>query len=849
VRVDVTLEMLGLAETDARTLPEALRRQVARFLLRWGAAAAALPFLPERDHSPRDSFDRCRAWAAAGELESARQLARELVNGAEAGPWGHRAVAEVFLALGRPERADERFRAAGDVTGRVRAQMALGLPETALELLRAAPPDEPETERARLAALVAAGRPTDEVREALARMLAEEAAELAEILGAGTPAPALAAAAESPGGDSLRAALEHVFGYSEFRAGQVEVIETLLRGESALAMMPTGRGKSVCFQLPAALLPGVTVVISPLIALMKDQVDGLPPYLFRRATLVNSHLEPGEADRRLAAVAAGEVSLLYAAPERLRQRGFVQALARRGVSLFVIDEAHCVSLWGHDFRPDYFFIRRALADLGRPRVLALTATATPAMQADIGRQLETQFRRFNQGTLRPNLSLSVRALKSDDDKRQALIALLGETEGSAIVYVDRRALAQEVAASLSTAGIPAGSYHAGLDRDQREAAQDAFMRGRVRVMVATVAFGMGVDKADVRLVAHYNLPRSLEAYYQEAGRAGRDGLPARCVLLFTSQDRRNLARRSSMDRLRPGEVQAVHRALVRRLRRGGGPIAAEDLADDADLDATRVRVALSILEDIGAVRRGYDLPGRVWMATGRAAAGDATGDAFRDFAEAAGLTAGRPVTLPGAQAAKLAGVPLGQLEERLAEWAGEGRLHYRVGARGMGLEAEALGDELAPAIARRLEQMAQMDDLRLQHLALYLEERGCRQGFVSAYFGIPLDAGCGACDNCLRPTLAAESALRRREQEARAAERESSLFERLRAWRRERARQEEQPAYVIFHDRVLQQIAEAKPRTLAELAEIPGVGRKRVADYGADVLAVIAESESSVAGG
>ncbi|MGV3722305.1 MAG: RecQ family ATP-dependent DNA helicase, partial [Actinomycetota bacterium] len=593
-----TLEALNLTAASIPALPDGTKRQLARHLLRWGSAAAAAPMLAALNRLPRDRYDYCRALAAIGQVDAAQAAARELVNDPEAGHWGHRAVGEVFLAMERSDRADERFRAGGDVVGRARAHLQLGEVEKALSLLRNAPPEDPEVDLVRLEALVRLGEDAAEVQERLRERYSEEQSELQDAVGCGEGAGTPPTEAEG-----LRAAFRRVFGYDDFRPGQLDVIIPLMEGRSVLGLMPTGAGKSVCFQLPAALLPGATVVISPLIALMKDQVDGLPSRLYRRATLINSSLEPGEAERRMDAIATGEVSLIYAAPERLRHRSFVRALQRRGVSLFVIDEAHCVSLWGHDFRPDYFFIRDVLQDLGRPTVLALTATATPEMQADISRQLGTPLHQVNLGTFRPNLRLSVQRASSEADKWTSLLQLIREEHGPAIIYVDRRKLAEELAARLKQEGVAAEAYHAGMNRDARDRTQSRFMLGESRVMAATVAFGMGVDKADVRLVVHYNLPRSLESYYQEAGRAGRDGLPARCVLLYTSQDKSNLTRRTNQDRVQTADIMALHKVLTRRIPKGWGSLPAEEVERDSGLDGTRVRVGISLLQRLGAVER------------------------------------------------------------------------------------------------------------------------------------------------------------------------------------------------------------------------------------------------------
>ncbi len=833
------LEQLGVSEASAAALPEGLRRQLARFLLRWGGGADALAVLPARDHSPRDRFVRCRALLAAGQVDTARDLARTLLNEPESDAWGQRAVGEVFLALEKPHRADERFRAGRDPAGRARAHLQLGEAQRALEILREAAPGDAEAERARLEALRGVGEETAAQEAALARLYEEERAELLEALGIEAPGPSGEEGAALP--SDLPAALERVFGYSGFRPGQEQVIRHLLEGRSVLGLMATGAGKSLCFQLPAALLPGATVVISPLIALMKDQVDGLPPRLYRRATLINSSLEPGEADRRMEALATGEVSLVYAAPERLRQRTFVRALQRRGVSLFVVDEAHCVSLWGHDFRPDYFFIRQVLQDLGRPTVLALTATATPEMQDDIGRQLDVPFQRVNLGVYRPNLTFTVRKVGSEAEKWSALLALLREEQGPAIIYVDRRKLAEELAERMEREGIPAGAYHAGMQRDARDAAQTRFMRGDCRVIAATVAFGMGVDKADVRLVVHYNLSRSLEAYYQEAGRAGRDGLPARCVLLYTSHDRGNLARRAASDRMQVGEVLSLHRTLAAMLRTRSGPVAPEEVERHCGADPTRVRVAVSLLEGLGAVARGYDVPASVWVARPavREWDGCAADARLQRFTEGIGLNGRGGVSVDSARAAAAAGLDLEALEPALLDWQEAGWIRYRSGPRGMGLHVAIGSRGLEKEVAEALQRMAELDERRLKLLTGYLLGEECRQQALGRYFGSPLPEPCGSCDNCQAgPSRVREGTAVARTSaagEGFTAE-ESALYERLRAWRREKAREEGVPAYVVFHDRVLYAIARAQPRSLAALAEVPGVGPAKLHAYGAEVL-------------
>lgn len=337
--------------------------------------------------------------------------------------------------------------------------------------------------------------------------------------------------------DQARQLLRERFGHADFRPGQAAIIDAVLQGKPVLTVMPTGSGKSLCYQLPALLKEGCTLVISPLIALMKDQVDTLHERGIA-ATFLNSSLSAHEQQERLYACRAGHYKLLYVAPERFRSSRFLQTIGQTRISLFAVDEAHCISQWGHDFRPDYLRLRQAIAHLGAPQVLALTATATVEVQDDIVQQLGcNEMQRFVAGFDRPNLLYRVLHLKGHAAKLHVLGDILAaQTTGSVIIYAATRRTVEEIAHFLDARGVAAQVYHAGLRDIERHRTQEAFMEGETRVIVATNAFGMGVDNPEVRCVVHFNLPRTMEAYYQEAGRAGRDGQPAQCILLFSYGD-------------------------------------------------------------------------------------------------------------------------------------------------------------------------------------------------------------------------------------------------------------------------------------------------------------------------
>ena len=400
-----------------------------------------------------------------------------------------------------------------------------------------------------------------------------------------------------------RALLREVFGYGEFRPGQAEVIASVLGGRDTLAVLPTGGGKSVCYQLPALLLDGLAVVVSPLLALMKDQVDALTRDGVVAAA-INSTV-PREAQAAiLRDAAAGDLRLLYVAPERFSDGRFMAALRGVRVSLLAVDEAHCISQWGHDFRPSYRDLGGVRARLGGPPVVALTATADPKVRADIVERLGLRDADVRvAGFDRPNLRFHAVRVKSQKEKLEHVAELLKAlgNEASAIVYCATRKRVESLAEALQRRGLRCARYHAGMAEDDRARIQDAFSRDALRVIVATNAFGLGIDKPDVRLVLHHDLPESIEAYYQEAGRAGRDGDPADCALLFAPRDRGLREFFIELSHPPPATVLEVYRALVRR----AGDRARIDELLDTEEETPGVNAAVQALVDSGlAERRG-----------------------------------------------------------------------------------------------------------------------------------------------------------------------------------------------------------------------------------------------------
>ncbi|MFL5825652.1 MAG: RecQ family ATP-dependent DNA helicase [Thermoleophilaceae bacterium] len=416
----------------------------------------------------------------------------------------------------------------------------------------------------------------------------------------------------------LTAALTERFGFPAFRRGQREACEAALAGRDVLVVMPTGSGKSLCYQLPALLRDDLTVVVSPLVALMQDQVEALHARgLGDSVALLNAQQDQAANAEALSQAIAGELRLLYVAPERFSSPGFVRRLREARVGLFVVDEAHCVSQWGHDFRPDYFRLADAARALGAEAIVAATATATHQVAVDIVRRLRlSEPLRVATGFDRPNISFAV-ARPAPHEKHAMLLGALGDAEAlPAIVYAGTRAGAEDMASLIGRElGEKAAAYHAGLDRERRAAVQRAFLADEVQVVVATNAFGMGVDKPNVRSVVHASVPASLEAYYQEAGRAGRDGLPARALLLAENRDKALHVHFIKRDELRPELARALAERLVFAADgEGRYEIGAAELARALGLNGDQLRALVGHLAQAGALQ---PMPSAADRITGR----------------------------------------------------------------------------------------------------------------------------------------------------------------------------------------------------------------------------------------
>jgi ATP-dependent DNA helicase RecQ len=599
-------------------------------------------------------------------------------------------------------------------------------------------------------------------------------------------------------------ALKRYFGFAAFRPLQEAIVGDVLAGRDVFALLPTGGGKSLCYQLPALLTPGLTVVISPLIALMKDQVDALTTAGIA-ATYLNSSLDSDEIHERIDGLRRGAYRLLYVAPERLAMPSFAAELQSLDVARFAVDEAHCISEWGHDFRPDY----RRISDLRDrfPKVpfLAFTATATDRVRADIVERLALRSPATHVGSFnRPNLTYRVTRKKRSPE---ALIAWLQERPDDAgIVYVGSRATADDLATKLSKAGIAALPYHAGLDAAKRSKHQERFIRDKTRVICATVAFGMGIDKSNVRFVVHYDLPKSVEGYYQETGRAGRDGVAAECLLFFNHADV------SKFERFIEEKESEAERAVAR-----------EQLARMTRYAYSNDCRRRDLLAYFGEAWPELNCGGCDNCLEPRPAV-DATVDAQKllSCVERIRLASGHGVGIT-----HVIDVLLGAENEKIWRWNHERLTTYGIGKsrakpawRGLAEELQRLGLIAVDAAHYNIVSVTATGRAVLAERTPVIVRE------------LPPGAGAAGGERGRKRTPAALED----------GPYNADVFRALRDLRKELADERDVPAYVVFSDAVLRAMARELPRTPVQLRAISGVGEKKLADFGARFLAAIASA-------
>ena len=654
--------------------------------------------------------------------------------------------------------------------------------------------------------------------------------------------------------------LKEIFGFDSFRPGQEEAIRAVLEGRDTLAVMPTGGGKSLCYQVPALMQESLTVIVSPLISLMKDQVDSLIQSSVAEAATLHSGLSPEERWEVERRVRTGAVKMLYVAPERLRSLEFVLSLRRAGVGLFVVDEAHCISEWGHNFRPDYLFLPRAVRDLGSPPILALTATATPRVRDDILRSLKMRSPKlvvtsFN----RPNLTYRVLSAKEKKHKLPLILDVIRNSPPPGIVYATTRKESEELATSLRRSGLDAAAYHAGMGAAERSDVQERFMTDELSVVVATVAFGMGVDKPNVRFVIHSSVPGSLPAYMQESGRAGRDGEKAQCVILYRSADLGRRKRLVTLGTAGEEEVGSFFRALSGMENGGRANVPPSALSVLGGVDPEVAGIVLGSLEESGLIHRGYDLWAEVEV---RGLSEEREGLREEVAAVHTALPGSGTIGLP--ELARRAGVrpavAQGALYRMMVD--GTAEIIPRGSIVDVRLRTQSLDTRSRRAIAARLKNHSAAAYAQIRDVEAYANLTTCRREYLLRHFGDTEEvAPCAGCDVCLgdadeigKPPATAQVRLTApaRHELAQADDARSqrdgmdrALFERLKRWRGEQARRQRVPAYVVLHNSHLEEIAARKPQSIHDLGSIKGVGLRRAARYGEELLALVRGEEAA----